>query len=47
MADSSIREYLSKLGKKGAEATNAKLTPEQRSKAAKKAAKARWGKKRK
>ena len=33
------------LGKRGAEARMKKLTPEQRSAAAKKAAEARWGKK--
>ena len=37
-----IREYLSKLGKLGAKATNSKLTKKQRQKSASKAAKARW-----
>jgi hypothetical protein len=44
MAEDAVREYLSKLGKRGAEATNSKLTPAQRKKAARKAAKARWSK---
>lgn len=34
----------SEMGKKGAAATNAKLSPEQRTKNAKRAAKARWKK---
>jgi len=40
----SIREYLSKLGKRGAETTNSQLTPAQRKRKAKKAAEARWSK---
>jgi len=39
-----VRDYLSKLGRKGAAVTNQKLTPEQRKKAAQKAARARWAK---
>jgi hypothetical protein len=42
MAKDAVREYLSKLGRKGAKATNAKLTAEERTKAARKAAQARW-----
>ncbi len=45
MTDKSIREYLSKLGKKGAEAANGQRSPEKRSKLARKAANARWKKK--
>lgn len=40
-----VREYLSQLGRKGAAASNQKRTPAQRKKIAKKAAEARWGKK--
>jgi hypothetical protein len=44
-----IREYFSKLGKKGGpkggKARTSALTPEQRSELARKAAAARWGKK--
>jgi hypothetical protein len=47
MADDAVREYLSKLGKRGAAATNSKLTAAQRKKAARKAANARWSKKKK
>lgn len=39
-----IKDYLSKLGRKGAKATNSKLTAEQRKKSARRAAKARWAK---
>jgi len=43
-----LREYLSKLGKKGGKkggpARAAKMTPEQRSESARKAVMARWGK---
>jgi chromosome segregation ATPase len=38
----SIREYLSKLGKRGADATNSQLTPAERQKKARRAAEARW-----
>ncbi len=40
-----VRDYLSSLGKKGGPARRDKLTPEQRSKIARKAARARWAKK--
>jgi phage I-like protein len=40
----SIREYLSKLGKRGADATNSQLTPAQRKNKARRAAQARWAK---
>jgi hypothetical protein len=40
-----VRKYLSRLGRKGAKATNAKLSPEQRSANARQAASARWSKK--
>jgi hypothetical protein len=39
--DEAVREYLSKLGRRGADATNNQLTPAQRKRKAKKAA--RWG----
>jgi general stress protein YciG len=39
-----LREHLAKAGRKGGKAKNAKLTPEQRSEAARKAVKARWAK---
>ena len=42
VTDDPIRDYLSKLGKLGAKATNSKLTKKQRQKPAQKAAKARW-----
>lgn len=45
VTDDAVREYLSKLGKRGAEATNQKLTPAQRKKSARRAAQARWAKK--
>ncbi len=44
MAGNPVSEYLSKLGKRGAAATNAKLTPAQRKKNARKAIAARWAK---
>lgn len=47
MANDPIRDYLSQLGRKGAQATNAKLTPAQRKKSAKRAAAARWAKQKK
>jgi hypothetical protein len=37
-----VRDYLRKIGRKGAEATNQKLTQEQRSESARRAAQARW-----
>lgn len=40
-----IRDYLSKLGKKGGAARARKLTDQQRSDSARKAAQARWSKK--
>lgn len=39
-----VREYLSRIGRKGAEATNQKLTKEQRRESARRAAQARWAK---
>lgn len=39
-----IRKYLSEIGKKGAAATNSKLTAAQRKDSARKAAEARWAK---
>jgi hypothetical protein len=45
VTDQAIREYLSKLGKLGAEAANKKRTPAQRKKVARRAARARWAKK--
>jgi hypothetical protein len=47
VASDPVREYLSKLGKRGAEAANEKRTPAQRKKVARNAAKARWSKKKK
>lgn len=44
MVDDAVREYLSKLGKRGAAATNSKLTAAQRTKSAVRAARARWRK---
>jgi len=41
----SVREYLSRIGKKGAATTVGQLTPAQRKAKARKAANARWGKK--
>jgi hypothetical protein len=43
----SIREYLSKLGKKGGKARAKNLTRQQRTDAARRAAEARWAKTRK
>jgi hypothetical protein len=45
MADEAVREYLSKLGKRGGQARAENLTPRQRKQSAKKAAEARWSKK--
>jgi hypothetical protein len=42
----SIREYLSRIGKRGAAATSKKLTPAQKKKRAEKGAAARWAKER-
>jgi len=39
-----LSQHLSRLGKKGGKATAEKLTPEQRSQSARKAAVARWTK---
>jgi len=47
MTDQAVRDYLSRLGKRGAEATNKRLTAAQRKKAARRAARARWAKKKK
>jgi protein-disulfide isomerase len=47
VTDEAVREYLSKLGRRGADATNNQLTPAQRKKKAKKAAQARWAKQKK
>jgi hypothetical protein len=47
VTDDAVREYLSKLGKRGAASLNSKLTPAQRKKSARKAAQARWAKKEK
>jgi hypothetical protein len=44
MASDPVKEYLSKLGKKGAAATNSKLTRRERQENARKAIKARWAK---
>jgi len=44
MADQSVREYLSKLGRRGAEAANSKRTAAERKKVARRAAQARWAK---
>jgi hypothetical protein len=38
------KEYLRQIGRRGAAATNKKLTPEQRTESARKAAHARWEK---
>jgi hypothetical protein len=45
VATDPIREYLSKLGKLGAEAANKNRTPAERKKIARAGAKARWAKK--
>jgi hypothetical protein len=42
-----IRDYFAKFGRKGGKATAAKLSPEQRKASARKAAQARWAKKKK
>ena len=47
MAADAVSEYLSKLGRRGAAVTNAKLTPAQRKKNARKAIEARWSKQKK
>jgi hypothetical protein len=39
-----VKKYLAKLGRKGAKATNSKLSPKQRSESARRAALARWHK---
>jgi len=43
--DAKLKAYFSKLGKKSAKARMRKLTPEERSRIASTAAKARWQKK--
>lgn len=40
-----IREYFAKFGRKGGKATASKMTPEERSEKMRRAAKARWSKK--
>ena len=47
MADQAISDYLSRLGRRGAQVRNAQLTAAERKKAARKAARARWKKARK
>jgi hypothetical protein len=47
MTDQAISEYLSKLGRRGAAATNSKLTAKQRKESARRAAQARWSKEKK
>jgi hypothetical protein len=42
-----VREYLRKIGRRGAEVTNQKLTKEQRSESARRASQARWAKSKK
>ena len=42
-----IREYFAKFGRKGGKATAKKMTPEERSEAARKAVQARWAKQKK
>jgi hypothetical protein len=42
-----IRDYFAKFGRKGGQATAKNLTPEQRKASARKAAQARWAKKKK
>lgn len=44
MTDKAVREYLSKLGRRGAAATNSKLTKKERQESARRAAQARWAK---
>jgi len=46
MGKEEIREYLRELGRRGAKATNSKLTPQQRKESARKAAETRWDKQR-
>ncbi len=47
MAEESVREYLSKLGKRGGQARAENLTPQQRKRSARKAAQARWSRSKK
>jgi len=42
MTDQAVRNYLSQIGRRGAEASNSNRTPAQRKAQAKKAAQARW-----
>jgi hypothetical protein len=44
MSTKELREYLRKLGKRGAAATNSKLTAQERKESARRAAQARWAK---
>lgn len=45
MTKKEIREYFAKFGRKGGQATAKKLSPERRKAIARKAAQARWAKK--
>ena len=45
MTQKEIREYFAKFGRKGGQATARNLTPEERKASARKAAQARWAKK--
>jgi hypothetical protein len=45
MKDKKLHEYFSKMGRKSAKARMAKLSPEERSRIARKAAYARWSRK--
>jgi hypothetical protein len=47
VTEKAVREYLAQLGRKGAKATNQKLSKQQRVESARKAARARWAKKKK
>jgi len=44
VATDDVREYLSKIGRKGAKAANRTRTPEERKEVARRAAQARWAK---
>jgi hypothetical protein len=45
MSEKELRQYLRKIGRRGAKATNGKLTAEQRTESARRAARARWARK--
>jgi hypothetical protein len=47
MSTKELREYLRKIGRRGAKATNSKLTVEERIESARRAAQARWAKQKK